>query len=162
MGDDDTAEMDAAIARTVAPINRLLDKMLTADGMLITVQKDVAVIKNEQKTQGRELGALKKRVDDLSTSLHEKVNKMPDRWRLEIKESVAEHKKQDEITGVHDLPKQQWNQQTYSTPPGLRRNNGVRVSRRTLITIGKIIGWIVLGIGATYGLFRLPGLWPGP
>jgi hypothetical protein len=103
MNGDERKSMEEVFEKAFKPLDGLITRLASADGMLAEVGKDVAVIKNEQKTQGREIGDLRVQV----RSLHDKVDLMPDRWESDIKTAVESCRSQrDEITNVTNLTKE--------------------------------------------------------
>lgn len=99
--------MERAVERTLKPLDALVQSIraefTSATGSLATMRTDVAVIRNEQATQGREIGEIKSQV----RSLNDELLHMPDRWESDVAAAVTACRSQrDEITAVQNLAKE--------------------------------------------------------
>jgi outer membrane murein-binding lipoprotein Lpp len=156
----DREEIESISKRIFAPMDKFLDEWQEADlpNAVTRIDGKVDLLAAEQKTQGREIGELKGKMDTFSSSLttvRTEVAAMPGNWREDITRNMREHRKEClEGSGVVDLAEERGRATAERLIPNRRWTDTRGTLLRTLAI--KAIPYILF-VGVALGAYLVSG-----
>lgn len=100
---DEEKGIQSAVLRGIKPLEDLLNKMVSTDGLLGGMRLDVELIKREQSTQSMDIEAIHLDVRGLHSTVARMRSDMPKQWNTDIETKIESTLRQrDDVTGAVD------------------------------------------------------------